>query len=128
VLATFPDASVICGQLEQHGPSPKATALNPTVLVEVTSDSSEEYDTTDKVEYYRTISTLRDYVVVSHREAPDHRTQSLGIGLLDDARGDRWRYRRDLEPEHTSRRGRCVPQEHDPLADPGSTHSRDPRC
>jgi len=67
-LATFPDGSVICGPLEQHGPSPKSTALNPTVLVEVTSDSSEEYDTHEKVAYYRTIPSLRDYVVISHRE------------------------------------------------------------
>jgi Uma2 family endonuclease len=67
-LATFPDGSVICGPLAQHQPSPKATALNPTVLLEVTSDSSEEYDTGDKAEHYRTIPSLRDYVVVSHRE------------------------------------------------------------
>jgi len=67
-LATFPDGSVICGPLEQHGPSPSATALNPTVLVEVTSDSSEEYDTGLKLEHYRTIPTLREYVIVSHRE------------------------------------------------------------
>jgi Uma2 family endonuclease len=67
-LATFPDGSVICGALEQHGPSPKATALNPTVLLEVTSDSSEEYDTGEKLEHYRTIRSLLDYVVVSHRE------------------------------------------------------------
>ena len=50
-LATFPDASVICGPLKQHEPSPDATALNPTILVEVTSDSSEEYDTGSKLEY-----------------------------------------------------------------------------
>jgi Uma2 family endonuclease len=67
-LATFPDGAVICGGLEQHAPSPNATALNPTVLLEVTSDSSEEYDTTDKLDHYRTIPTLRDYIVVSHRE------------------------------------------------------------
>jgi Uma2 family endonuclease len=67
-LATFPDGSVICGPLEQHAPSPKATALNPAILLEVTSDSSEEYDTVDKLEYYRTIPSLREYVVVSHRE------------------------------------------------------------
>jgi Uma2 family endonuclease len=67
-LATFPDGSVICGPLVQHPPSPNATALNPTVLLEVTSDSSEEYDTRDKVEYYRTVPSLCDYVVVSHRE------------------------------------------------------------
>lgn len=67
-LATFPDAAVICGVLEQHGPSPKATALNATVLLEVTSDASEEYDTGEKLEHYRTIPSLLDYVVVSHRE------------------------------------------------------------
>ena len=67
-LATFPDGAVICGGLEQHTPTPPATALNPAVLLEVTSDSSEEYDTQEKLEYYQTIPTLRDYVVVSHRE------------------------------------------------------------
>lgn len=67
-LATFPDGSVICGPLAQHPPSPTATALNPIVLVEVTSDSSEEYDTGAKLEHYRTIPSLRDYVIVSHRE------------------------------------------------------------
>jgi Uma2 family endonuclease len=67
-LATFPDGSVICGPLVQHPPSPDATAVNPTVLVEVTSDSSEAYDHGAKLEHYRTIPTLRDYVIVSHRE------------------------------------------------------------
>lgn len=67
-LATFPDGSVICGPLEQHGPSPVATALNPRILLEVTSDSSEEYDTGTKLEGYLTIPSLTEYVVVSHRE------------------------------------------------------------
>lgn len=67
-LATFPDGAVVCGPLQQHEPSPQATALNPTVLVEVTSDSSEEYDTGEKLEYYRTIPSLRDYIIISHRE------------------------------------------------------------
>jgi Uma2 family endonuclease len=67
-LATFPDGSVICGPLEQHEPSPISTALNPLVLVEVTSDSSEAYDTGLELEAYRRIPTLREYIVVSHRE------------------------------------------------------------
>lgn len=67
-LATFPDGSVICGPMQQHDPSPTATALNPMILIEVTSDSSEDYDTGPKLEFYRTIPTLREYVVVSHRE------------------------------------------------------------
>ena len=67
-LATFPDGAVICGPVEQHQPSPSSTALNPVVLVEVTSDSSEEYDTGFKLEAYQTIPSLADYIVVSHRE------------------------------------------------------------
>lgn len=67
-LATFPDGAVICGPLAQHGPSPRATATNPAVLVEITSDSSEAYDLGVKADAYRTIPTLVDYVVVSHRE------------------------------------------------------------
>lgn len=67
-LATFPDVSVICGPLQQHEPSRDATALNPTVLVEVTSKSTEEYDTVTKLECYRTIPSLREYMIISHRE------------------------------------------------------------
>lgn len=67
-LATFPDGSVICGPLSQHEPSPRATALNPRVLLEVTSDSSEEYDVGEKRAHYATIPSLSDYIVVSHRE------------------------------------------------------------
>jgi hypothetical protein len=63
----FPDIE-FCRPLEQHTASPKTTALNPLVLVEVTSDSSEEYDTVDKLAFYKTSSTLREYIVVSHRE------------------------------------------------------------
>lgn len=59
---------MIRGPLAQHEPSPKATALNPMVLVEVTSDSSEHYDTGFKLEAYRRIPSLHDYIVVSHRE------------------------------------------------------------
>ncbi len=82
-LATFPDASVICGPLQQHDPSPTATALNPAVLVEVTSDSSEGYDTGPKLDYYQTIPTLREYVIVSHRE------RRITVHLRDGA-GDAW--------------------------------------
>lgn len=67
-LATFPDGAVVCGPLIQHEASPRATALNPMVVVEVTSDSSEDYDTGAKLEHYRAIPSLRDYIIVSHRE------------------------------------------------------------
>lgn len=79
-LATFPDGAVICGPFVQHEPSPTSTALNPMILVEVTSDSSEDYDTGFKLEAYRSIATLREYIVVSHRERriTVHRRQTGG--------------------------------------------------
>ena len=67
-LSTYPDGSVVCGPLQEHLPGPKSTALNPMILVEVTSDSSEDYDTGRKLDYYRTIPSLRDYIIVSHRQ------------------------------------------------------------
>jgi len=67
-LATFPDGSVICGALQKHPPGPEATATNPLVLIEVTSDSSESYDTGFKLEAYRTIPSVRDIILISHRE------------------------------------------------------------
>jgi Uma2 family endonuclease len=67
-LATFPDGAVICGALAQHQASPRATALNPSILLEVTRDSSEEYDTGYKLECYQTVTSLRECIVVSHRE------------------------------------------------------------
>lgn len=54
--------------IDQHTPRPKATAPNPPVLLDATSDSSADYATVDKLEYHRTIPSLRDEVVVSHRE------------------------------------------------------------
>jgi Uma2 family endonuclease len=67
-LATFPDGAVICGALQQHAATSKATATNPVMLVEVTSNSSEEYDHGLKLEHYQTIPSLREYLIVSHRE------------------------------------------------------------
>ncbi|HEY3807549.1 MAG TPA: Uma2 family endonuclease [Kofleriaceae bacterium] len=52
----------------QHGGSPDATACNPSVLVEVTSPSSEAYDCETKLMAYQTIVSLHEYVIVSHRE------------------------------------------------------------
>lgn len=66
-LATYPDVSVVCGPLETDPADPN-TVLNPVVLVEVLSDSTEEYDRGEKLEQYRQIPTVRDVVLASHRE------------------------------------------------------------
>lgn len=68
-LATYPDVTVICGPPEVDPASPQ-TATNPTVIVEVLSDGTEAYDRGEKfVAHYQKIPSLRDYVLVSQREA-----------------------------------------------------------
>jgi hypothetical protein len=47
---------------------PRGHRAQSSVLLEVTSDSSEEYDTGEKLASYLTIPSLKEYVVVSHRE------------------------------------------------------------
>jgi Uma2 family endonuclease len=65
--ATYPDLFVVCGQPEQD-PSDAHAVVNPTVIVEVLSDSSNDSDRTDKFAAYRRLSSLREYVLVSQRE------------------------------------------------------------
>lgn len=66
-LATYPDVTVVCGPSERD-PEDKNNVVNPTLLVEVTSRSSEEYDLGEKFDNYKQIPSLRHYVLVSHRE------------------------------------------------------------
>jgi Uma2 family endonuclease len=63
-LATYPDAAVICGAPERD-PESKTHVLNPVVLVEVLSSSTEDYDRGEKREHYQRIDSLRDYVLVA---------------------------------------------------------------
>jgi len=63
--AYYPDASVICGRLEVD-PEDALSATNPSVLVEVLSESTAEYDRTDKLTDYQRIASLRHVVHVAH--------------------------------------------------------------
>ncbi|XXT19861.1 Uma2 family endonuclease [Sorangium sp. So ce429] len=63
-LATYPDVSVVCGQLARD-PEDKDAVVNPLVLVEVLSDSTEAYDRGEKFAHYRRIPSLKEYVLVS---------------------------------------------------------------
>ncbi len=68
-LTTYPDASVICDKVQFDAADPgRTTALNPKVVVEVTSPSTEKYDHGQKLEHYKKIAALREVVLVSHRE------------------------------------------------------------
>lgn len=65
-VSSFPDATVVCGPT-QAAPIDANSVVNPTVLVEVTSKSTEEYDRGDKLTAYQQIPSLRAVLFVSHR-------------------------------------------------------------
>lgn len=63
-LYTYPDVSVVCGQalfLDDE----VDTLLNPTMLAEVLSPSTEGYDRGEKFDHYKAIESLREYVLIA---------------------------------------------------------------
>ena len=66
-LATYPDVTVVCGQLAFDPEDPtQHTVINPKVVVEVLSPSTADYDHGEKLEHYRQIASLAMVVLVAH--------------------------------------------------------------
>lgn len=83
----YPDASVVCGPVTlQHGTSD--VIVNPTVLVEVLSSGTEQYDRGLKWEGYQNLASLTDYLLVAQHEVRVEQFQRAPNG-----EGGRWFYR-----------------------------------
>lgn len=80
-LSTYPDAAVICGKTVRAPDDPIAV-INPCLLVEVTSPSTEDYDRGEKLRHYKSLPSLQEIVIVSHRE--------VRLTLHRRSDGDRW--------------------------------------
>jgi Uma2 family endonuclease len=77
-LYTYPDVVIVCGE-PQFLDDRQDTLLNPTLIVEVLSPSTEAYDRGRKFEHYRSIESLREYVLVSSdRMQVDQFTRQTG--------------------------------------------------
>lgn len=63
-LYTYPDASIVCDS-PKFEDGQKDVLLNPIVIVEVLSPSTESYDRGRKFEHYRSCPSLRDYLLIS---------------------------------------------------------------
>ncbi|SRR5260221_3784776 len=66
-LYTYPDIVAVCGEAhfdDEH----TDTLTNPTVIVEVLSDSTEAYDRGEKFAHYRRLDSLREYVLVAQNK------------------------------------------------------------
>jgi Uma2 family endonuclease len=87
-LRTYPDVTIVCGAVQRGDKD--VSVVNPTVLVEVTSDSTADWDRGGKFAHYRQIPSLREYLVVNHRERlVEHHSRGAGdIWTLRDVRAD----------------------------------------
>lgn len=82
-LYAYPDLMVVCDE-RRYARGDPPSLLNPTMLVEVTSDSTEDYDRGAKFIHYQAVSSLEEYLVVSHRarRIEHHRRLDTGQWLL----------------------------------------------
>lgn len=67
-MTTYPDVSFVCGPIRRSTIDTDAI-VNPTVLVEVTSKTTEAYDRGDKLAAYQSLASLHAVLFISHREA-----------------------------------------------------------
>lgn len=86
VLRTYPDVSVVCGEIITADGGLSMT--NPIVLVEVTTRTTADWDRGGKFAHYRRASSLREYLVVSHEErlVEHHVRGDGGLWTLRDIR------------------------------------------
>lgn len=87
-LYTYPDVMTICGR-KQFLDENHDTLLNPILIVEVLSPSTESYDRGDKFAHYRTISTLQEYVLIAQDKphVEKFRRNEEGLWVLSEASG-----------------------------------------
>jgi len=63
-LYTYPDVVVVCGE-PQFTNAQQTTLLNPTLLIETLSPTTESYDRGNKFAMYRQLASLQTYVLIS---------------------------------------------------------------
>lgn len=63
-LYTYPDVVIVCDK-PQFEDNHFDTLLNPRIVIEVLSDSTENYDRGKKFSHYRQIASLREYVLIA---------------------------------------------------------------
>lgn len=73
----YGDGSVVCGQVEVERFNGADLLVNPVLIVEVLSPSTEAYDRGDKFTYYKSIPSFREYLLIAqHRPHITHYVKS----------------------------------------------------
>ncbi len=62
-LFTYPDISIICGEVLTLN-NDEYNVLNPSVIIEILSKATKNYDRGEKFKLYRDIATLKEYILV----------------------------------------------------------------
>lgn len=85
---TYADCTVICGE-PRYSSEQKDVILNPALIVEVLSPSTEGYDRGKKFELYRTIESFREYLLIhqDRRRVEQYSKQNDGSWLLREHAG-----------------------------------------
>ena len=89
-LYTYPDVIVVCGKPQLLEDTYLDTLLNPILIVEVLSPSTADYDKGAKFDHYRTIESLKEYVLVwqDKKRVAHYAKQSGNSWILHDFIGD----------------------------------------
>ena len=87
-LYTYPDCSVVCGEPEFIG-NRQDVLLNPLLIAEVLSPSTEAYDRGEKFEMYRMMPSFREYLLIrqDRRHVEYYSKQDDGSWLLREYSG-----------------------------------------
>jgi Uma2 family endonuclease len=80
-LFTYPDISIVCGEIITLN-NDDYNVLNPTVIIEVLSKSTKNYDRGEKFKLYRDIVTLKEYILVD--------SESMHIEIFRLNKNDHW--------------------------------------
>jgi Uma2 family endonuclease len=64
-LYAYPDITVVCGEPQLDSDEHLDTLLNPVVIIEVLSDSTEMFDRGEKFHAYRTLPSLQEYILIA---------------------------------------------------------------
>ncbi len=85
-LYTYPDAMIVCGK-EEFVDDQFDTLTNPTVIMEVLSESTEKYDRGDKFRFYRSIPSLKEYLLINSEKVgiEKYALNDRGLWELTDA-------------------------------------------
>ena len=88
-LYTYPDIVALCGEPEFEDEH-MDTMINPQVIIEVLSESTESYDRGRKFAHYRNLNSLKEYFLVSQTE--------YRIERYERQTGDTWLYSECTDP------------------------------